>query len=54
MLRSANILIKMAYNDNFESLQLKGVTELNCEELGHGAYGRKSLCGQVLPNNMCR
>ena len=30
----------MAYNDNFEGLQLKGVTELNREELGRGAYGK--------------
>ena len=30
----------MAYNDNFEDLQLKGVTELNHDELGRGAYGR--------------
>ena len=30
----------MAYIDNFEDLQLKGVTELNCDELGRGAYGR--------------
>ena len=30
----------MAYNDNFEGLQLKGVTELNRDELGRGAYGR--------------
>ena len=29
----------MAYNDNFEGLQLKGVTELNRDELGRGAYG---------------
>ena len=28
----------MAYN--FEGLQLKGVTELNRDELGRGAYGR--------------
>ena len=30
----------MAYNDNFEGLELKGVTELNRDELGRGAYGR--------------
>ena len=30
----------MAYNDNFEGLRLKGVTELNRDELGRGAYGR--------------
>ena len=30
----------MAYNDNFEGLQLEGVTELNRDELGRGAYGR--------------
>ena len=30
----------MAYIDNFEGLQLKGVTELNRDELGRGAYGR--------------
>ena len=30
----------MAYNDNFEGLQLKGVTELYRDELGRGAYGR--------------
>ena len=34
----------MAYNDNFEcmerDLELKGIIELDCEELGHGAYGR--------------
>ena len=29
----------MAYNDNFEDLQLQGVTELNRDELGRGAYG---------------
>ena len=31
----------MAYNDNFEGLQLKGVTKLNRarDELGRGAYG---------------
>ena len=29
----------MAYNDNFEGLQLLGVTELNRDELGRGAYG---------------
>lgn len=31
--------LKMAYTDNFEDLQLKGVTEFNHDELGHGAYG---------------
>ena len=30
----------MEYNDNFEGLQLKEVTELNHDELGRGAYGR--------------
>ena len=30
----------MAYNDNFEGLELKGVTELNRDELGRGAYGK--------------
>ena len=30
----------MAYEDNFEGLQLKGVAELNREELGRGAYGK--------------
>ena len=30
----------MAYSDNFEGLQLKGVIELNRDELGRGAYGR--------------
>ena len=30
----------MAYNDNFEGLELKGVTELHRDELGRGAYGR--------------
>ena len=30
----------MAYNDNFEGLELKGVTKLNRDELGRGAYGR--------------
>ena len=30
----------MAYSDKFEGLQLKGVTELNRDELGRGAYGR--------------
>ena len=29
----------MAYNDHFEGLHLKGVTELNRDELGRGAYG---------------
>ena len=29
----------MAYNDHFEGLQLKGVTKLNRDELGRGAYG---------------
>ena len=33
-------LLKMEYEDNFEGLQLKGVTELNREELGRGAYGK--------------
>ena len=28
-----------APNDDFESLQLKGVTKLNRDELGRGAYG---------------
>ena len=31
--------LNMAYNDNFEGLQLKGVTEINRDELGRGAYG---------------
>ena len=32
---------KMAYNDNFEGLELKGVKELtDCDELGRGAYGK--------------
>ena len=30
----------MACNDNFEGLQLKGITELNRDELGRGAYGK--------------
>ena len=30
----------MAYSDDFKGLQLKGVTELNRDELGRGAYGR--------------
>ena len=30
----------MAHNDNFEGLRLKGVTELDRDELGRGAYGR--------------
>ena len=30
----------MAYSDNFEGLQLKGVTKLNRDELGRGAYGK--------------
>ena len=30
----------MAYYDNFEGLQLKGVTKLNRDELGRGAYGK--------------
>ena len=30
----------MAYCDNFEDLQLKGITELNRKELGRGAYGK--------------
>ena len=30
----------MAYNDNFEGLKLQGITELNRDELGRGAYGR--------------
>ena len=29
-----------SYSDNFEGLQLKGVTELPHRELGRGAYGR--------------
>ena len=28
----------MALNDSFEGLELKGVTELNRDELGRGAY----------------
>ena len=30
----------MAYSDGLEGLRLKGVTELNRDELGRGAYGR--------------
>ena len=30
----------MASNDNFETFQLKGVIELDHEELSCGAYGR--------------
>ena len=30
----------MAYNESFEGLLLKGVTELNLDELGRGAYGK--------------
>ena len=30
----------MAYSDDFKGLELKGVTELNRDELGRGAYGR--------------
>ena len=30
----------MAYEHNFEGLELNGVTELNRDELGRGAYGR--------------
>ena len=30
----------MAYDDDFKGLQLKGVTQLNRDELGRGAYGR--------------
>ena len=30
----------MAYEDNFEGVQLKGVTKLNRDELGRGAYGK--------------
>ena len=30
----------MAYIDRFEDLELKGITELNRNELGRGAYGR--------------
>ena len=30
----------MAYSDSFEGLQLKGVTKLDHDELGRGAYGR--------------
>ena len=30
----------MAYSDNFEGLQLRGVTKLNRDELGRGAYGK--------------
>ena len=29
----------MAYNDNFEDLELKKITKLNRDELGRGAYG---------------
>ena len=35
-----DVNFKMAYIDNFEGLQLIGVTELNRDELGRGAYGR--------------
>ena len=34
------LIIVMAYNESFEGLQLKGVTELNPDELGRGAYGK--------------
>ena len=30
----------MAYIDHFGDLELKGITELNRNELGRGAYGR--------------
>jgi len=30
----------MAFGDNFKGLELKGVTELNRDELGRGDYGR--------------
>ena len=30
----------MAYSDNFEGLQLEGVTKLDRDELGRGAYGK--------------
>ena len=30
----------MAYNDNFDGLQLKRVAKLNRDELGRGAYGK--------------
>ena len=30
----------MAYSDNFELLKLKGVTKLNRDKLGRGAYGK--------------
>ena len=30
----------MAYSDDFEGLRLKGITELNRNELGRGTYGR--------------
>ena len=30
----------MASNDNFKTLQLKGVIELDREELSRGAYGK--------------
>ena len=30
----------MAYNDDFQGLRLKGVAEIERDELGRGAYGR--------------
>ena len=33
-------IVNMASIDSFEGLQLKGVTQLNRDELGRGAYGR--------------
>ena len=45
---------EMASNDSFEclerTLELKGITKLDCEELGRGAYGRVyavKYCGKV-------
>ena len=40
-------LLKMAYIDNFEGLQLKGVLELNRKELGRGAYGKVKYCQTI-------
>ena len=44
----------MASTYNIEGLELKGITNLNRDELGRGALIWTSLRGQVLPNNMCR
>ena len=41
LLRAAYIIILlMAYNDDFQGLRLKGVAEIERDELGRGAYGR--------------